>query len=366
MPLNLTDKIPMRWPSNWGPAQYRKLPASRINCLVVDQPDPAMVSAYAADGIAVMSLREAAVSRPEEARWAQVQTSSQGADADSGPTGVPWVNSNGYLIQAVRALQPEQPVWLDSGPPKGQASPTTDVVRLAICDAAAYGGKWIIRPDLADWKTLKNTVDFFAQRQGWLSFRPIGYLAVVASFSGSSRASSLEILNMLTRRLIPFVILPEARALDANLAAFRAVLQIDALPSSSPLGSKLAGFTKQGGMLIRPASDDPYQVAVETHLKLSRRNDLIRLWNGASMNASYTAASGGRKHLVQVLNYAASNPSMPVTLGLAHSYRAAQVVTLDHPKPEELRITKVRAGIELELPPFPVYAAIELTPGNAP
>jgi hypothetical protein len=346
MPLNVFDWVPMRWPESWGTPQYRKFPHGPINCLVVDDPSPDLIAAYEADGVAVTSLKDAGVALVQGCKWPQVRTGgSDGADA--GPTGVPWIDANGYLVQLARALHPDQPVWLDYGPAPKQGALTADMHRLAICDAAAYGGHWIIRPDSGLLPVMAKTAAFFVDHKVWQAYRPIAKLAVVADFAGPSRALEVEVLNLLPRRRVPYAVIPGARVEATDLSAFAAVLWIGRQPK------------KYGGISITPQSDDPFQTAVETHMRMGRRNDLLRLWNDGSMNAFYTASPDGREHLVQLINYSAASPSDAVTLGLARSYKSATLYTLDD-EPKEITIRPVRAGIEIQLPPFPVYAAISL------
>jgi hypothetical protein len=141
----------------------------------------------------------------------------------------------------------------------------------------------------------------------------------------------VETLNLLARRLVPYVINP------ADLSGFASVLRLDQ----------------------KPKSDDPFQIAADAHKQMGRLHDLLRLWNDGSLNANYTASPDGREHLVQLINYAAAPSSDQITLGLARAYKSAVLTTLDDP-PKALAIHSVRAGIELQLPPFPVYAAISL------
>lgn len=348
----------MRWPQTWGPPNYRKFQRGPINCIVFDEPQPELAAAYQSDGLTVTTPHDSGAALAAGSKWPRVQTGgSDGADA--GPTGVPWIEANGYLVQLARALDPERPVWLDYGPPPEHTVQTADMFRLAICDAAAYGGHWIIRPDGDVSPALLKTAEFFAGRAAWQRYQPIARLAVVSDFAGPNRALAVEVLNLLPRRLVPYVAIPTARVAVVDLTGFAAVLSIDKQRPSTAISAKLQEFSKKGGILIQPQSDDPFEVAVQTHLALSRRNDLLRLWNDGSMNVYYTASPDGREHLVQLINYAATNSSDAVTLGLARTYKSAVLVTLDD-APKDLPIRPVRAGIEIQLPPFPVYAAISL------
>jgi hypothetical protein len=275
----------------------------------------------------VTTLKDAGVALPQGCKWPGVQTGGN-SGTDAGPTGVPWVNANGYLVQLARSLNPGKPVWLDYGT---DSVKTADMYRLAICDAAAYGGRWVLRPETDEWAALNKTADFFLRHQTWQEYRPIANLAVVADFGGPNRALAVETLNLLARRLVPYVINP------ADLSGFASVLRLDQ----------------------EPKSDDPFQIAADAHKQMGRLHDLLRLWNDGSLNANYTASPDGREHLVQLINYAAAPSSDQITLGLARAYKSAVLTTLDDP-PKALAIHSVRAGIELQLPPFPVYAAISL------
>ena len=91
---------------------------------------------------------------------------------------------------------------------------------------------------------------------------------------------------------------------------------------------------------------------------MSRRNDVIRLWNAGSTNARYSSGPDGAG-LVQVVNYATRSFGHPVSLYVAHPYKSAKLVGLSAQPPEMLSITPRGEGVEVNLPPFPVYAAIE-------
>jgi hypothetical protein len=110
--------------------------------------------------------------------------------------------------------------------------------------------------------------------------------------------------------------------------------------------------------IARKPWTDPYQVATDAHLLMSRRHDVIRLWNAGTTNASYTTSSNG-SGLVQVVNYATRSFGHPMSLYVAHPYKSARLITLTGAAPEQLTVTPRVEGVEVNLPPFPVYAAIE-------
>jgi len=129
-----------------------------------------------------------------------------------------------------------------------------------------------------------------------------------------------------------------------------------------PLRRKIADFVEQGGLLItgpgwgkegkpappdfetqfdvlaagkgrlavaRNAIDDPYQVAMETQLLLSHRNDLVKIYNSPSSGCTrYTASSDGRTALLQCLSYADSSRAGLRTIWVRDKYRGARLWTI--------------------------------------
>lgn len=163
-------------------------------------------------------------------------------------------------------------------------------------------------------------------------------LAVVSDFAAAHRDLAVETLNLLTRLYVPFEVVPKSRAAASVLSHFAVVLDID----------------------DQPASTDPWELATRIHTKLGRKNDIVRLWNGGSLNVVYTVALDGRSGLLQIVNYAAHEPGEAVSAWVLSAYRSARIYTLDHPQAAPLELHAAGGGVELYLPPFPVYAAIEL------
>jgi hypothetical protein len=137
-----------------------------------------------------------------------------------------------------------------------------------------------------------------------------------------------------------------------------------------PLRRKITDFVEQGGLLItgpawgkagkpvpldfqtqfdvlaagkgrlavaRNAIDDPYQLAVETQLLLSHRNDLVKIYNSPSSGCTrYTSSPDGRTGLLQCLSVRRRAPGR-----LAHNLGARQ--TPLHPAVDH-RSSTGRAG----------------------
>src|SRR5947209_7831489 len=169
---------PMRWPVSWtDPAALTLLKASGIDTLLIDNSDefePVRTVAQQQglqvvhpdtppDGVTLV-----------KGVWPGVRTGRRGA-TEAGPTGVPWVDSNGWTVQLTAAMHPGRQVWADAKPSDFPNYPT------AIADSAAYGGRWIVTLDdalatgiagqkaraMATWKTIAQATSFFAAHTAW-------------------------------------------------------------------------------------------------------------------------------------------------------------------------------------------------------
>jgi len=144
---------PMRWPGAWAdPGMLDRLKAAGIDTLLVDNSDEFdPIRARAAQ----MGLKVAHPDAPPDGvrlvkgEWPGIRTSRGNADASAGPTGVPWVDSNGWAIRLSTALHPDAAVWIDAAPPR-QMFPSSYLT--AVADCGAYGGRWVVTLDdpLAD------------------------------------------------------------------------------------------------------------------------------------------------------------------------------------------------------------------------
>jgi len=331
----LADLVPFRWPASWhDPAQLDAIRDTPFNCAVGDDIAPAVAAEMSKCGVTVTSFKNAPALLLEDARWPQVRMGAYG-DADAGPTGEPWIDSNGFAIQAARGVSPGKPVWVPSQPPAKRVLNPNDFL-LAVCDAAAYGAKWLPSPDVAAWPQIVAAQRLFSEHSAWREYRTVARLAVVSDFAKAHRDLAVETLNLLTRLYVPFEVLPKGRA--SALTRFAMVLNID----------------------DQPASTDPWELATRIHAKLGRKNDVVRLWNGGSLNLIYTVANDGQSGLLQAVNYAAHEPGEAVSVWVLSQYRSARIYTLDRPQATPIDLHPASGGVEIYLPPFPVYAAIEL------
>jgi hypothetical protein len=222
-------------------------------------------------------------------------------------------------------------------------------------------------------------------------------LAVISDFRGDNASLSQEVLNLLDRRQVQFLIIERSRALSTALDGLKAILWLDKEAPNFEQRSKLLAFTRQGGLVIAAAYwgppevkaikkdtypgysvynvgkgliavteegfQDPYQVAVDAHLLASRRNDMVRLYNPASTNCRSSIDPASRKRLVQVLNYSA-NPADFVTLWANTRSHSARLWRPEAKDPLEVQGTAATPGTDFGLPPVSVYCALEFEDSN--
>src|ERR1035437_5329212 len=142
---------PMRWPSGWrDPSALALLEGTSINYLLVEKTpvlEPVIAHAQK-NGIRVgeaTSLPPGVIMVVGE--WPGIQLSRSGEVdmVSAGPTSVPWVDSNGWLVRLAATLHPESAVWVDAAPKEPRLFTHSYVTALA--DAAAHGGRWVIALD---------------------------------------------------------------------------------------------------------------------------------------------------------------------------------------------------------------------------
>ena len=346
----------------------------------------------------------------EDAVWPRLRSTTI-TDTDSvvaGPTGVPWLDSNGWYVQLTRTLNQGNPIWLMFDPPKMTSPLQEEAYLLALADTEAYGARWMIslddtlRSDLAarkpqaleSWKNITNALRFFRNHPEWNAYRPKSFLAVVSDFTGSNEFLSGEVLNLLRRRQVGFSIVDKSQCMEASLGEVKAVLWVDQEPAGKELNAILMSFVQKGTLLIVPKTwrkaggipkgtqlddrfeifgigkgrlaranketDDPYQVAEETHLLLSRRNDLFRLWNAGTFNGYLTLSPDNKKSLLQLINYAGRNSPEPLSVWVKGSYSRARVWRHCSASASLVNAVPAQNGQEYHLPPVGFYAAIEM------
>ena len=354
---NPANYIPLRWPSQWkDPSNLDLLKGTRINYIVFDDAasmNPVRTAAEksglttalwanaANTGVAAATLSEmpwkssAPVLAINDASWPGVRLKRRGEkdSADSGPTGAPWVDANGWMIQLARAKAPDKRIWVASKPGKDEFATRPGSYMLSIAEAAAYGARWLINFDdgfsralaaretgaTEQWHRMTRAIDFFESRTEWHTLIPSATLGVISDVAGDNEFMGTEFLNLAARRNLLYRVFDKNH--PVNLDGLTAAIYLDAQPPVGATHDALTSFVNNGGLLVAPVSagfkgganvasdvpgysvrsmgkgriatpvkpwEDPWMVAAEAQMLVGRRYDPVRLYNPGAL-AMYVA-----------------------------------------------------------------------------
>ena len=264
----------------------------------------------------------------------------QGATPQGGPTNLPWVDSNGAILQIARALAPDKTVWVGFDPAPG-AKLAAEAYELAVADSGSHGARWVIsledglRADLlakkqpaADtFKKLIDTVTFFEQHKELRTYQPNGLVAVISNFAAPNYDSAEEAINLMPRLRQPFRLIARARAAAASFAGLQAIYYLDKEAPDAALRKKLLAFASGGGTLLVPSNwpnpegppapaepyllfsmrkvgkgrlgvckeekPDAYDTVADIQNIISHGKDLVRVYNAPSSNFLYASSAQG-------------------------------------------------------------------------
>src|SRR3954469_23069829 len=258
------SSTPMRWPAGWAdPATLSLVKGTAVDTLLIDNSDEfdSLRNAARQSGLQVLHPDAPPDGvRIVKGEWPGVR-SGRGGGMSAGPTGVAWVDSNGWAVRLAAAMHADCACWIDAAPPK-QAFPSSYLT--AVADTAAYGGRWIVSLDdslaagaksgnanaLATWKTIGQATSFFAAHKDWGAYTSAAAVGVVSSFTGKDEFYSNELLNLLDRAGQHFWVLRKESLTAANVRGLRAVIYADAEPPTPALRKELTAFAEAGGLLI--------------------------------------------------------------------------------------------------------------------
>jgi hypothetical protein len=405
------DWTPFRWPATWtDPSALSLLRGTAIDYLLVDKgPEFESVRSLARQGgfqVADPAALPAGVSLVK-GEWAGVLMSrGAGGGASAGPTGVPWVNSNGWAVRLAGALHPSTAVWVQT-PPAENARIAPDSYLITMSDSASHGGRWVIaldapfaaglaaqRPEsIAAWKKLCDVAAFFAGHKEWAGYQPQAVVGVVSDYTGDHEFFGGELLNLLSRAGQHYRILLRDKVSEASLQGLRAVIYADTAPASPALRSRILTFVQAGGMLIAgpkwggvstpplPAEDhprfalhavgkgrialakeeqaDPYVWANDSVVLVSHRHDLVRFWNGGATGSFYTVSPDRKRAVVHLLFYSNRGPDA-ASVRVVGRYRSARISTADLPAARSVEMVSQQDAVEVHLPQVSQYVALEL------
>ncbi len=402
------ELTPLRWPGVWkDPSTLTLLKQTAINCLVVDKGAPESILTQAKqNGFTVVDAATPSAGIVIAAgEWPGIQAAQRGADASAGPTGNAWIDSNSWKVRLERTRHPQSAVWIDAKPKR--ASLPADSYVLAVADAAAYGGRWIITLDdqlaaglaqrnaqaVAAWKRIADASRFFTEHAAWGAMVPRAVVGIVSDFAGENEFMGQELLNLTARTNQQYRIILKDKLSPASFVGLKAVIYADVTAPGAALKSRILEFVQAGGLLITgpkwgiapgmPASkqdnegyvwrtsgkgriafakaefEDPWTLAQEAVLLVSHRNDLLRFWNAGSVGAYYAASPDGKRAVVQMLYYANRGPASSM-VRIVGAWRSARLWTLDQADPRPLEAVAENGAVELQLPAVSQYAAAEL------
>jgi hypothetical protein len=334
----------------------------------------------------------------------------QAATPQGGPTNLPWVDSNGSVLQIARALAPGKTAWIDFDPPQDpKLTLTAETYLLAVADPASYGAKWVIslddqlradltakkQPALDTWKKIADMAAFFERYKPARTYEPDGLLAVVSNFAGPDWDAAQEAVNLLPRLRQPFRAIARPLAAKASFAGLQAIYYVDKEAPSAELRKKLVAFATGGGILFVPSkwpnpegspapaepyllfsmravgkgrlavckedSPDVYDTVADIQVIMSHRNDLLRLYNAPSANFLYTTSAQGKQGVIHILNYSRRPASDGPLFYVKDPHKSARLVSPEIASPMDLKwVPQEAGGAELSLPKISVYGAIEM------
>ena len=406
----------MRWPAEWRDGgTLDLLQGTPLGCLILPSTDGYRNVIERARGLDIaicdMDHPPSGVEMVK-GEWPGIRMTPGQGDAASGPTGVPWIDSNGWLVRLTRAQKPGGTVWVAADPPKSNEIVPLSRHLVAMADGAAHGGRWVVTLDrdlaqglaarkpaaLTGWKKLTDAIAFFQEHSEWSAWPVDAVLAVVSSFSGDNEFFSHELLNLMARTNISYGIVETGGFRAAALGGLRAAVYPDSQPPAAEVRQALLSFVEQGGLLIagpkwgssagsplvgagrtealaryemrrfgngriamaRQQPDDPYEMAQDAQILLSHRYDRVRFFNGFMMGAYATASPDGKRRLTHIVNYGGNADDDPATARIAGKFRAAKFWSFDSAAARPLQMFAQNEAIEVPLAGLAVYGGVEL------
>jgi hypothetical protein len=403
---------PMYWPKQWKSASMLDLlKGSAITHLLVDNAADLKPVAAAAQqrGLKVVApgpgIDGVFITAGD---WPGIKITDTGVvdRAAAGPTGNPWVDSNGWNVSLATEMNPGSDVWVTAAPTPPRV--TRESYVIAFVDAAIHGARWVISLDdalaaaIADkkaesigiWNSIVAATAFFGAKKTWSEYRTEGVFGIVSDFAGDNETMGKEILNLLSRAPQQFRIIVKAKFKPAALAGIKAVIYADVQAPAADLKKAITEFVQAGGTLItgrqwgetpgtaasklehprfalfdlgkgkiatsKGSMNDPWLLARDAQVILSHRQELLRFWNGGAVGASFRTSLDRKQSLLQIVFYGAVRGVGNPTVWVAGKYKSAKYSTIEQPSPRSVPMEVQMNGVELQLPAVSQYAAVEL------
>lgn len=400
------NSSPLRWPASWNdPGMLGLLQATPIRHVLIDTPVPGLSEPAQRAGITIVESKalpsDVTVVRGP---WPGIRISPGGGDrATAGPTGEPWVDSNGWRIRIARAQRPGAQFWVDSKPQPSRSSAEDYII--AFADSAAHGGRWIIALDdalaagiaakksdaMAVWKRITEAATFFGADQP--VYRDEAVIGVLASLAGPKVGFTNEVLNNLARTKQQYRAIASARITPASLEGLKGVIYTDAAEPPANVRKMVLDFVGAGGILITgpawgslPKGDqqershprfsmrtvgsgsialattsfaEPYLAANDSVMLVSHRQDVVRFFNSGAISPCLYVAGDKRRTVLETVFYSL-RPVEDTSVWLKGTYKSARIRAWNQQQPQNVKLTTREGGVELYLPALAQYAMIEL------
>jgi hypothetical protein len=307
------------------------------------------------------------------------------------PSSEPWIQSNIWLVRSFRLSPTWRPVWIGYQPDGGTAS---NYAR-SVADAAVAGGRWIVALDdglrarlrrqdtaaVATWHSIGACLRFAEDHAEWRSFVPFGNLGIVLDTASKDAEMVDEYLKLVARRQVPYRLIVRSELSAASLAGFRAVLATELVQPSDVERKVLKAFAENGGLVVagpwwgNPPKDEPFaevpvgkgratvykdpdpeSVARDMRDLLSHKEAGFVAFNVPSL-ITY-ASSGGKRMLVQLLNYS-SAPATAITVRVSGDFKTARLFTPDA-EPLNLAMNAADGQIDVAIPKLSLWGGVLL------
>jgi hypothetical protein len=331
------------------------------------------------------------------------RSGNRGRGGAAGPTGAPWVEANGWVCALATAKAPGKTIWVLAEPPEDVVGYRPAHFALAVADAAAYGGMWVPAFDAetrmavakgsgnSAWKAVADAIRFFTAKKEWAGQQDFARLGLVSDFAGPNEFIGEEMLNLMARRHVPYRVVDRPKVTPASLNGLKAVVWLDSDMPSAAMKTALASFVNAGGVLIGPKNGtafasgpvvdtfagrfnvyksgngkvalatedwgDPWLSCADTHQIIGRKYDMLRTFNATSCNVRLTG--GPSKAVAHVVSYTARPIGEQASIYVAHPYKSARLLTLSGGGAQALEVRRKGEGVEVYLPEFASYAAVE-------
>lgn len=261
------------------------------------------------------------------AKWPHIRTNWVTRNNEvlqvAGRSAQPWIETNAALLRIVKAERPSRPplvtyVWEPVTQAENETGPSLENYLVAIAEAGSFGADLILplHPSFqkrllagddharAEWAQIRRFLDFYS-RDLPDPQRLVANVAVVTS----QPLVWFEVMNLLARHNVPFVVATPSEITTQDLQRFKLVILLDPAPAPDPAG--LEAFTRRGGKVHRVTTPvpDPNRFAFEMRKLLGADDRTIDIWNGITVLVAPYRRSG-REVLVTLVNYA--HQEMPV------------------------------------------------------